>query len=104
MKFSASTDDAITNILFVAIKEHLYSDLNGEAVILSMKSGKYYGLNEVGRRIWNAVKDPTNFEEIHAKVMREYEVDEETCHREVSSFLQKMFDEGLIEVLDEKNI
>jgi Coenzyme PQQ synthesis protein D (PqqD) len=104
MKLSTSIECAVTNNLFVAIKEHLYSDLNGEAVILSMKNGKYYGLNEVGRSIWNAIKDPTNFEEIHAKVMREYEVDEETCYREVSSFLQKMFDEGLIEVLDEKSV
>ena len=102
MKLLLSTENGFTKNLFVAIKEHLYSDLNGEAVILSMKNGKYYGLNEVGRSIWNVIKDPTNLEEIQARVMREYEVDEETCRLEVSSFLQKMFCEGLIEVVDEK--
>ncbi len=103
-KPSLFTENGITSNFFVAIREHLYSDLNGEAVILSMKTGKYYGLNEVGRSIWNAIKYPTNLEEIHARVTREYDVDEKTCHREVSSFLQKMFAEGLIEVLDEKNV
>ena len=102
VNFSTPTENVITNNLFVAIKEHLYSDLNGEAVILSTKNGKYYGLNEVGRCIWKAIKDPTNLEEIQARVLAEYEVDEETCHCEVSSFLQKMLDEGLIEVVSEK--
>lgn len=102
MKLPVRTEDTATNRHFVAIKEHLYSDLNGEAVILSMKNGKYYGLNEVGRRIWNVIKEPANLDEIQARILDEYEVDEETCYREVSSFLQKMLSEGLIEVLDEK--
>lgn len=104
MKFPVSVENATTNNRFVAIKEHLYSELNDEAVILSIKNGKYYGLNEVGRSIWNAIKDPAKLEEIQAKITLEYEVDEETCNREVSSFLQKMFGEGLIEILDAKAI
>lgn len=103
-KLLVPTENAATNRLFVAIKEHLYSDLNGDAVILSMKNGKYYGLNEVGRHIWNVIKSPANLKEIQAKILDEYEVDEETCYREVASFLQKMLGEGLIEVLDEKTI
>ena len=102
MKFPASAETVTNGSFFVAIKEHLYSDLNGEAVILSTKNGKYYGLNEVGRSIWKAIKDPTNLEEIHARVMDEYDVDKETCCHEVTSFLQTMLGEGLIEVLDEK--
>lgn len=100
-KLSTPSDSAIT-CRFAAIKEHLYSDLNGEAVILSMKNGKYYGLNGVGRTIWTALKEPTSLEAIRARVMSEYEVDEDICRREVLSFLQKMLGEGLIEVLDGK--
>jgi Coenzyme PQQ synthesis protein D (PqqD) len=86
---------------YTAIKQHLFSDLNNEAVILSIKSGKYYGLNAVGASIWKAIESPLTFAEIQARVMGEYEVAEGTCHREVSAFLQKMTNEGLIEVLDE---
>ncbi|NOT46205.1 MAG: lasso peptide biosynthesis PqqD family chaperone [Acidobacteria bacterium] len=104
MKFPSYAKNLTTSSLFVAIKEHLYSDLNGEAVILSTKNGKYYGLNQVGRSIWKAIKNPTNLEEIQTRVMDEYEVDNETCNREVSSFLKTMWSEGLIEVLDEKTV
>ncbi len=100
---SASTRNAIAHDLFVAIREHLFSDLNGEAVILSLKNGKYYGLNEVGKTIWRAINEPTSLAGIQCKVMCEYNVDEETCRQEVSSFLRKMYEEGLIEVVDERD-
>ena len=87
---------------FARIKQHLYSDLNGEAVILSMKNGKYYGLNAVGACIWNALAAPVSLPELERAVMNEYDVDEAVCEREVDAFLKRMVDEGLVEVLDEK--
>jgi hypothetical protein len=104
MKHALPAETTIARNLFVAMKEHLYSDLNGEAVILSIKNGKYYGLNGVGRSIWNAVREPAGLEGILASVMSEYEVDEEICQREVQSFLKIMVSEGLIEVLDDKAV
>lgn len=95
-------ENAFMNHRFTAIKQHLYSDLKGEAVILSMKNGKYYGLNAVGISIWKAIESPATFQEIQSSVMLEYGVDEGTCRQEVLAFLQKMMNEGLIEVLDEK--
>lgn len=85
---------------FAVIKEHLYSDLQGEAVILSMKNGKYYGVNGVGRSIWKSLLEPLCLDEICGLVMREYEVDDEMCRREVLLFLQRMLAEGLIEIRD----
>ncbi|REJ78542.1 MAG: PqqD family protein [Acidobacteria bacterium] len=82
---------------FRAIKEHLYSDLNGEAVILSLKNGKYYGLNEVGMTIWGVVREGGTLEEIARVVISEYDVDPETCRREVNGFVGNLVEEGLVE-------
>ena len=83
-----------------AIKEHLLSELNEEAVILSLKNGKYYGLNSVGFTIWTNVQESATLSEIEAAVMNEYDVDEETCRREVSTFLEQMLSEELVETVD----
>ena len=96
------SDNGVSSRRFARIKQHLYSDLNGEAVILSIKNGKYYGLNAVGASVWNALDHPSNFSDILAAVMGEYEVDESVCRHEVHSFLERMVAEGLVEVLDEK--
>ncbi len=92
----------LTNNRFVAIKDHLYTDLKEEGVILSLKNGKYYGVNGVGACIWTAIQNPVTFKEIQSAVMQEYDVDREICRTEVLSFLQKMEEEELVEVLDAK--
>lgn len=86
---------------FQAIKEHLFSDLNDEAVILSLVNGKYYGLNSVGVTIWKNVQEAASIAEIEAAVLDEYDVDLETCRREVYLFLEEMMNEELINTVDE---
>ena len=92
----------ITTRRFRAIEQHLSSEMKGEAVILSLKNGKYYGVNTVGAHIWRATQSPNTLQEIQAGIMQEYEVDEATCQQEVLSFLKKMVGEELVEIIDEK--
>ncbi len=94
---------ALTNNRFEAIKDHLYSEIKGEGVILSLKNGKYYGVNPVGISIWQAIQSPATLPEIETAVSREYDVDQETCRQEVLTFLEQMVNEELVEVLNEKD-
>lgn len=86
---------------FCAIKDHLFSDLAEEAVILSLKNGKYYGVNQVGASIWSIIQQATTLADIESRLMDEYEVDETTCRAEVALFLETMIREKLINVIDE---
>jgi len=81
-----------------AIREHLESDLDTKAVILSLKNGNYYGLNSVGLAIWTLLQEPSTIDEIEAALLNRYEVDEATCRRQVDTFLKTMIGEGLIEI------
>ena len=96
-------DGALRNRRFMAIREHLFSELNEEAVILSLKNGKYYGLNSVGVTIWKSLQTSVSIDEIETAVMNEYDVEEEICRVEVSRFLEKMLGEELIEAADEES-
>jgi len=71
-------------------------------VILSLKNGKYYGVNAVGASIWMILQKPKNLQQIQAQLLEEFAVDEAVCRQEVTSFLKKMTEEGLIEIADEK--
>ncbi len=86
---------------YKSVVEHLSCDLNGEAVILNMRNGKYYGVDSVGSSVWDAIQTPVSFRDLQSAIMAEYEVDEETCRKAIRSFLEKMAREGLIEVFDE---
>src|ERR1700722_3182924 len=82
----------------VATKDQVSCDLAGEAAILNIKSGVYYGLDPVGARIWNLMQEPRAVIEIQNTITGEYDVEQEQCARDLISLLEKLLAEGLIEV------
>lgn len=74
------------------------ADLNGEKVMMNLDKGRYFALNEVGSRIWDMMDRPLTVRDIVDAMTREYEIDEQSCAKEVLAFLGKMYDEELISV------
>jgi Coenzyme PQQ synthesis protein D (PqqD) len=74
------------------------SDLAGEAVILDLRSGVYYGLNEVGARIWALVQQPQTLQSIQHTLLQEYDVDPEVCAQDILHLLQDLQAAGLVEM------
>lgn len=97
----SNADELSAKVRFVAVKEHLSCSLQGEAVVLSLKNGKYYGFNAVSATIWETLQSSVTIHQIKTAVMREYDVDPDLCNQDILSFLNKMTKEGLIEILDE---
>ena len=75
-------------------------DLSGEAVILNLNSGMYYGIDEIGALIWAALEEPRTLEYLRETILRDYQIDKETCDRDVIAFLADMNAAGLIEIND----
>ncbi|EGJ30457.1 MULTISPECIES: PqqD family protein [Moorena] len=91
--------------LVVAAKDQFACDLTAEeVVILDYKSGVYYGLTEVGARIWQLIQKPQKFADISAAIVEEYGVTPEVCDPDIVSLLEKMHTKGLIEVIDEASV
>lgn len=84
--------------IVVASDDQVSSDLAGETVLLSMKTAHYYGLADVGARIWSLVQNPTAVSEICSMVAREYEVSPAQCQADVVRFLEDLVAHGLVEV------
>jgi hypothetical protein len=74
----------------VAAKEQVSSDLAGEAVILDLKSGVYYGLNSVGASIWNLIQEPRTINEVRDAILAQYEVEPEQCDRDIKALLEEL--------------
>jgi len=81
-------------------KGQISSDLAGEAVILNLETGMYYGLARVGARIWDLIREPTRVVDIRDAIVREYEVEVERCQHDVLCLLEQLADTGLIEFRD----
>lgn len=86
----------------VKTKDHLSSNLGGEEVILDLSSGTYYGLDEVGARIWTLIGEPSTIQDVCDQLIAEYNAEQSVIERDALRFLEKLDDEGLIQRLDEE--
>ncbi len=84
----------------VATKNQVSCDLAGEAAILNIKSGVYYGLDKIGAEIWKLMQEPRAVGEIQHAITSEYEVEPNRCAQDVVALLEKLLAEGLIELKD----
>jgi len=84
--------------IVVAAKDQVSCDLAGEAAILNIKNGVYYGLDPVGARIWQLIQQPRSVDEVHETLVGEYEVEPERCAQDLVALLEQLLAEGLIEV------
>jgi hypothetical protein len=72
------------------------TDLNGEKVMMNLDKGQYFALNQVGGRIWDIIDKPASVKEITDTLIKEYDIDEETCISSVITFLEGMSDVEII--------
>ena len=69
---------------------------DGEAVLLSLKTRRYYTLNETGTQIWDLFKQDRSPDEIASALVETYDVDQEAARQHITAFLEELHREGLV--------
>lgn len=88
-----------TSERYVATSRHVSCTVSGEVVILHLDDGAYYGLNEVGTRLWELLQQPLTLDGAVEQLVSEFEVETDECTRDVRELLGEFERRGLIEVV-----
>ena len=75
----------------------IHAFVGGEAVLLDVESGLYFGLDEVGARIWQLLVAGATKESVVDQLLEEYDVERSQLHADVTSFLAALAAKGLTE-------
>jgi hypothetical protein len=76
----------------------LFQELQGDAVLLDLKTGVYFGLDQVGTRIWHLMEDHALLSDVVAGLMREYDVPEQRCIEDVIALVSRLQEQGLLAI------
>jgi hypothetical protein len=82
------------------MKELVSTELDGETVLMSIKSGKYYGMDKVSSRIWSLIETPRSLLELVEILVEEYDVTPAKCEQDVLTHLNKLERDNLIKVIE----
>ncbi|MDA8429935.1 MAG: lasso peptide biosynthesis PqqD family chaperone [Geobacteraceae bacterium] len=80
------------------IDDIVASDIDDEKVMMSIEKGEYYGLEPVGSRVWELIETPVTVSRIIDTLLGQYDVDRDTCARDVLTFLGELHQAGIIQV------
>lgn len=84
----------------VVINEDLMvADLDGEMVLLDTQSGTYFGLNQVGSRIWELTSEPYRIQDVVTVLLDEFAVSKEQLEQDVLHFVNSLSQKSLIHVV-----
>jgi hypothetical protein len=89
-----------TDTIISRIEEIVASDIDGETVMMSIENGKYYGLDDIGSRIWELIEKPIRVSDLIDTLLGRYEVDRKTCERDVLKFLNELNEDEIVQVND----
>jgi hypothetical protein len=79
-------------------KEVLSRVLDGEAVLLHLGSGMYFGMNEVATRAWELITRGETYGALVTKLIEEFEVEEETLRADLERFVYALVEKKLVTV------
>lgn len=73
------------------------TDMDGETVLMSIEHGSYFGIGGTGSLIWERLEEAQTEDALVEAVRARYDVSEEDCRRDVTAFLARLIENGLVE-------
>ena len=81
----------------VVVPEHVAArELDGELVLLNFDTERYFGLDDVGTRILEVLREAPSVEAGMPALLEEFDVDEAQLRADVATLLGQLLDGGLV--------
>ncbi len=74
-----------------------WREVEGEIVVLDLRTSRYLSLNETGGVLWSALLDGVTREDLVARLVDSYGIDEQTAGEDVDAFLASLSEQQLLE-------
>jgi hypothetical protein len=76
----------------------VFRELDGEAVILNLESGVYFGLDPIGTRIWQLCQEHASLRSVWEAMQREFDESAETLESDLLAFIDELSARGLVTI------
>jgi hypothetical protein len=78
----------------------VFRELDGEAVLLRLDAGIYYGLDPVGTKIWELIAELRSLRLVFEAMQRDYDVEAATLETDLLRLVTELCANGLSVPLD----
>ena len=79
-------------------KHVLVRFLDNESVFLNLETEHYYGLDEIGTRMWQTVTAAPYIEAAYEQLLSQFDVEAQQLRQNFSELLERLVNDGLLRV------
>jgi hypothetical protein len=74
----------------------VFREIDGEGVLLNLGTGIYFGLNDVGTRIWNLLQQDGSLRKVFHSLQKQYDVTPDRLEQDLLQLVSQMLEKGLV--------
>lgn len=73
-------------------------EVGGEAILLNLATGTYFGLDGIGTEIWTVLTREGTTEAVTSALLTDYDVEESRLRHDIEQFILQLLHKGLLEM------
>ena len=82
--------------IFKLVDDIVVSEINNESVILNLKTGIYFQVNELGSYIVSQLNQYSTFESLNNKITEDFDVAPNKSKKDLLTFIKDLESKGLL--------
>jgi hypothetical protein len=82
----------------IVTQDTLINVIEGESVLLNLKSESYFGLDPIGTRMWTLLANSDSIQSAYETMLDEYNVGADELRLDMQELIEKLIANGLMEV------
>ena len=82
--------------IFKIVDDIVVSEINNESVILNLKTGIYFQVNELGSYIVSQLNQYSTFESLNNKITEDFDVASNKSEKDLLTFIKDLESKGLL--------
>jgi hypothetical protein len=93
---NGSSMECAPGTVVTPVQHVVHATRGGETVLLDVRRGQYYTLNEVGSRVWALVCEGASVTAIEERIREEYDASPERVRADISALISRLVREALV--------
>lgn len=84
---------------FVRAPTAISTVIDGVELVVDTNTGRYFGLDDIGAAIWDALREPRFLGVVQRSLVAEFDGDADLIAREAEQFIDRLSRNGLVTIL-----
>ena len=101
MLYTLAMNDVHLSSKLKIAKDILVRELEGEAVLLNIQTGVYFGLDKTATATWQLMQKQKDLQGVLDSLLKDYEIDKKTCQDDLLKFASNLQKNAIVEIYED---